>query len=74
MAGQSVTILAGKREMTIDTGLPLGKLVALADELLTDWAREHGGLPDYIHGRWGGQSPGPDRCFPRPAPAPPGEV
>lgn len=49
-AGQSVTILAGKREMTIDTGLPLGKLVALADELLTDWAREHGGLPDYIHG------------------------
>ncbi|HIR55956.1 MAG TPA: DUF1015 domain-containing protein, partial [Candidatus Scatomorpha intestinigallinarum] len=47
-AGQSVTILAGKREMTIDTGLPLGKLVALADELLTDWAREHGGLPDYI--------------------------
>ena len=41
---------AGQREMTIDTGLPLGKLVALADELLTDWAREHGGLPDYIHG------------------------
>ena len=48
--GQAVTLLAGKREMEIETGMPLGALVALVDELLGDWRREHGGEPDYIHG------------------------
>lgn len=48
--GQAVTLLAGKREMEIETGLPLGALVALVDELLGDWRRQHGGEPDYIHG------------------------
>lgn len=48
--GQAVTLLAGKREMEIVTGMPLGALVALVDELLGDWRREHGGEPDYIHG------------------------
>lgn len=48
--GQAVTLLAGKREMEIETGLPLGALVALVDELLGDWMRGHGGSPDYIHG------------------------
>ena len=48
--GQAVTLLAGRREMEIETGMPLGALVALVDELLGDWRREHGGEPDYIHG------------------------
>lgn len=48
--GQVVTLLAGRREMEIETGMPLGALVALVDELLGDWRREHGGEPDYIHG------------------------
>ena len=48
--GQAVTLLAGRREMEIETGMPLGTLVALVDELLGDWRREHGGEPDYIHG------------------------
>lgn len=48
--GQAVTLLAGKREMEIETGMPLGALVALVDELLGDWRREQGGEPDYIHG------------------------
>lgn len=48
--GQAVTLLAGKREMEIETGMPLGALAALVDELLGDWRREHGGEPDYIHG------------------------
>ena len=48
--GQAVTLLAGRREMEIETGMPLGALVALVDELLCDWRREHGGEPDYIHG------------------------
>lgn len=48
--GQAVTLLAGKREMEIETGLPLGALVALVDELLGDWRRQYGGEPDYIHG------------------------
>ncbi len=48
--GQAVTLLAGRREMEIETGMPLGELVALVDELLGDWRREHGGEPDYIHG------------------------
>lgn len=48
--GQAVTLLAGKREMEIETGMPLGALVALVDELLGDWRREHGGESDYIHG------------------------
>ena len=47
---QAVTLLAGRREMEIETGMPLGALVALVDELLGDWRREHGGEPDYIHG------------------------
>lgn len=48
--GQAVTLLAGRREMEIETGMPLGALAALVDELLGDWRREHGGEPDYIHG------------------------
>ena len=48
--GQAVTLLAGRREMEIETGMPLGALVALVDELLGDWRREHGGESDYIHG------------------------
>lgn len=48
--GQAVTLLAGRREMEIETGMPLGALVALVDELLGDWRREHSGEPDYIHG------------------------
>lgn len=48
--GQAVTLLAGRREMEIETGMPLGARVALVDELLGDWRREHGGEPDYIHG------------------------
>ena len=48
--GQAVTLLAGRRKMEIETGMPLGALVALVDELLGDWRREHGGEPDYIHG------------------------
>ena len=48
--GQAVTLLAGRREMEIETGMPPGALVALVDELLGDWRREHGGEPDYIHG------------------------
>ncbi len=48
--GQTVTVLAGERELSFDTGLPLGKLVELTDELVSEWSAERGGDPDYIHG------------------------
>ncbi len=48
--GQAVTVLAGDRELSFETGLPLGKLVGLTDELVSDWMAERGGNPDYIHG------------------------
>ena len=48
--GQAVTVLAGDRELRFETGLPLGKLVGLTDELVSDWMAERGGNPDYIHG------------------------
>ena len=45
-----MTVLAGDRELSFETGLPLGKLVGLTDELVSDWMAERGGNPDYIHG------------------------
>ncbi len=48
--GQSVTVLAGERELSFETGLPLGRLVTLVDELAAEWMAERGGAPDYIHG------------------------
>lgn len=48
--GQAVTVLAGERELSFETGLPLGKLVTRVDELVGEWIAQRGGDPDYIHG------------------------
>ena len=48
--GQVVTVLAGERELSFETGLPLGKLVTRVDELVGEWIAQRGGDPDYIHG------------------------